>query len=312
MSRILIRTCVRHKGAHRDARPPHAGATEPPPGRGSGRARMAAVAQHRSRQSRKGQVATRDPWYISGGAPRRGGTLGRRRTLVVLALAGAAGVAAAVAAHRSRHHAATAPSASGDILIGNVSLYDVLTGRLLGPFYRGVAADVAAAAGAGARVLEVGCGPGHLSLLLARDHDLDVTAVDVDPAMIERARAKADGTAAANPTFAVGDAASLQFVDGTFDVVVSTLSMHHWDDPVSGLAEIGRVLRPGGRALVWDLHPHRRLLLGPHHGDIPDPAVHAADAGLETVDVTPWRWPWRFTLVQRAELARPEPDGAAT
>jgi len=43
----------------------------------------------------------------------------------------------------------------------------------------------------GARVLEVGCGPGHLSIRLARQHGLDMTGLDLDPAMIERARANA-------------------------------------------------------------------------------------------------------------------------
>ncbi|HKQ18059.1 MAG TPA: methyltransferase domain-containing protein, partial [Solirubrobacterales bacterium] len=43
--------------------------------------------------------------------------------------------------------------------------------------------------------------------------------------------------------------------DGSFDVVVSTLSLHHWSDPAAVFAEIGRVLRPGGVALVYDLRP---------------------------------------------------------
>ena len=54
------------------------------------------------------------------------------------------------------------------------------------------------------------------------------------------------------PSLLVGDVAALAFPDRSFDLVVSTLSMHHWADPTAGLAEIGRVLRPGGRALVLD------------------------------------------------------------
>ena len=49
----------------------------------------------------------------------------------------------------------------------------------------------AVAAPDGARVLEVGCGPGHLSIRLARHHGLDVTGLDLDPAMVERARVNA-------------------------------------------------------------------------------------------------------------------------
>jgi ubiquinone/menaquinone biosynthesis C-methylase UbiE len=53
----------------------------------------------------------------------------------------------------------------------------------------------------------------------------------------------------------VGDVAALAFPDRSFDLVVSTLSMHHWADPAAGLAEIGRALRPGARALIWDFRP---------------------------------------------------------
>lgn len=82
-----------------------------------------------------------------------------------------------------------------------------------------------------------------------------MTGLDLDPAMIGRARANADRSGDGDergPSFLVGDVASLAFPDGSFDVVVSTLSMHHWADPKTGLFEIARMLRPGGRALVRD------------------------------------------------------------
>ena len=47
--------------------------------------------------------------------------------------------------------------------------------------------------------------------------------------------------------------ASLPFESGSIDLVVSTLSLHHWPNPGAGFAEIARVLRPGGVALVYDL-----------------------------------------------------------
>jgi SAM-dependent methyltransferase len=94
--------------------------------------------------------------------------------------------------------------------------------------------------------------------------------------------------------------ASLAFPDGCFDLVVSTLSMHHWADPREGLAEIGRVLRPGGRALVWDLRPG----LVPFHRHVPNPVQHIQGSPLRVVGATPWRWPWRFKLMERIELVR--------
>ena len=94
-----------------------------------------------------------------------------------------------------------------------------------------------------------------------------MTGLDLDPAMIARARANADRPGNGDqrrPLFLVGDAASLAFPDGSFDLVISTLSMHHWADPAAGLTEIGRVLRPGGRALIWDLRPGVRPSCSAH------------------------------------------------
>ncbi len=53
--------------------------------------------------------------------------------------------------------------------------------------------------------------------------------------------------------FELADAARLPFKDGSVDVVVSSLSLHHWDQPCAVFAEVRRVLRPGGSALVYDL-----------------------------------------------------------
>jgi SAM-dependent methyltransferase len=244
----------------------------------------------------------------------KGAVMGRPRRLGILlgAAAAAAAAAAAVAVVRHGRGATAGHRVPGGILIGDAGAYDALSRLLLGPFFGRIAADAAAVAPDGARVLEVGCGPGLLSLRLARQHGLDVTGVDLDPAMIGRARANADrrgNSQARRPSFLVDDVACLAFPDGSFDLVVSTLSMHHWADPTAGLAEIGRVLRPGGRALVWDFRPGvRPHPFGPRHAQLPDPLEHVHDAPLRLVGATPWRWPWRFTLTRRIELVRA--DGA--
>jgi ubiquinone/menaquinone biosynthesis C-methylase UbiE len=135
-----------------------------------------------------------------------------------------------------------------------------------------------------------------------------VTGLDLDPAMIARARANADRPGNRDqrrPSFLVGDVAALAFPDGSMDLVVSTLSMHHWADPTAGLAEIGRVLRPGARALVWDFRPGvRPHPFGPRHAHLPDPVQHTRGSRLRVVNARPWLWPWRFTLTQRLELVR--------
>jgi SAM-dependent methyltransferase len=218
----------------------------------------------------------------------------------MLLAAASAAIAFVVVRHGRR---AIGQEVPGGTLIRAALLYDALGhGLLLGSLFDRVAADIAAIAPDDARVLEVGCAPGRLSLLLTREHGLDVIGLDLDPAMIERARANDERSGeggACRPSFVVGNAASLAFPDGSFDLVVSTLSMHHWAEPTAGLAEMGRLLRPGGRALVWDF----RAGLVPLHGHPPDPLEHALDSPLRLIGATSWRWPWRLNLLRRIELA---------
>ena len=224
----------------------------------------------------------------------------------LMLVAGAA--AAAIAVMRHGRRAARGHTVAGGILVGHAGVYDTLSRLLLGPLVKRIAADVATVVPDGAQILEVGCGPGLLSIRLGRHHGFEVTGLDLDPAMIARAHANADrpeNGGHRRPTFLVGDVAALAFPDGSFDLVVSTLSMHHWADPAAGLAEIGRVLRPGGRALIWDFRPGARPHpFGPRHAHMPDPANHTYGSPLRVENATPWHWPWRFTLTQRVELIR--------
>lgn len=171
---------------------------------------------------------------------------------------------------------------------------------LFGP----IAEDIARAAPPGAAILEVGCGSGALSIRLATLHGLAVTAVDVDPGEIRRARDKAAhavGSGQARPEFLVADVARMPFDEGSFDLVVSTFSMHHWEDKDAGLAEVWRVLRPGSPALIWDLRRGFSLF----HLRTPDPLDGFAEAPLELREVREWAWPFGFTFFRRIELARP-------
>jgi SAM-dependent methyltransferase len=221
--------------------------------------------------------------------------MSRLRTAAIVL--GGAGAAVAVLRHTRGSGGLENP---GGIIMGDAARYDSLSGLLLGSFYDSVAADVAAVAPAGGRVLDVGCGPGHLANRLARDLGLEVTGLDLDPAMIERARANVRRAVPEErrPTFLVGGVAALPFPEGSFDLVVSTLSMHHWADATAGQAEIGRVLRPGGRALIWDIRPG----VVPLHRHQPDPLDTVAGSPLRLASATPWRWPWRLALTQRIEL----------
>ena len=222
--------------------------------------------------------------------------VGRRAPLVVAAAV--LGTAVVLMRRLMRH--TTGRHEPGGVLMTDAARYDRHSGWLMGSLFRGIAADVAASARDGARILEVGAGPGHLSVRLARDHDLDVVGLDLDPAMVERANANAEHTRAGarRPTFVVGDVAALPFEDASFDLVVSTFSMHHWSDRTAGLDEIARVLRPDGRAVIWDLRAGLPLF----HMHAPDPMMAVGGSRMAVVRATSWRWPWRFSLAQRLEL----------
>jgi ubiquinone/menaquinone biosynthesis C-methylase UbiE len=108
---------------------------------------------------------------------------------------------------------------------------------------------------------DLGCGPGYLAIELARRApELRVTGVDLSDAMLTQAIANARMAGVTHQTdFRTADAALLPFPDASLDLVVSTLSLHHWDDPVPIFNEVARVLRPGGAFLLFDL----RRDLGP-------------------------------------------------
>jgi ubiquinone/menaquinone biosynthesis C-methylase UbiE len=125
---------------------------------------------------------------------------------------------------------------------------------------RFVARRAAALAAAG-EAADLGCGPGYLTIELARwSPGLHVTGIDLSDAMLAQAITNARLAGLAHRTdFRTADAAALPFPGATLDLVVSTLSLHHWEDAVPIFDEIARVLRPGGAFLLFDL----RRDLGP-------------------------------------------------
>jgi len=93
------------------------------------------------------------------------------------------------------------------------------------------------------QVLEVGAGPGELSVRIARELDADVIAVDVSERMVELGRLR--GVDAR-----IGDVQDLALGDAAFDLVVAAWMLYHVPDLDRGLREIVRVLEPGGRLVA--------------------------------------------------------------
>jgi SAM-dependent methyltransferase len=137
-------------------------------------------------------------------------------------------------------------------LLARASVYQ----GIAGPDAREVAFGAVREA-APARVLEVGCGWGEFAARVASELGAEVVAVDLSPRMVELARER--GVDAR-----VGDVQRLTFPAATFDVAVANWMLYHVPDLDGALAELARVLRPGGRLVaatngldhlgeLWDL-----------------------------------------------------------
>ena len=140
--------------------------------------------------------------------------------------------------------------------------YDLLTRVLgIGKVYDTLVAQAELADGL--RVLEIGCGTGNVTVRAKRAHPgTDLTGLDPDPLALARAQRKARGLTGIR--FERGFAQELPYTDGEFDRVLSSMMLHHLEEDVkaAALAEVHRVLRPGGRLHIVDIGGHTTV----HHG----------------------------------------------
>jgi trans-aconitate methyltransferase len=124
--------------------------------------------------------------------------------------------------------------------------------RFMGRYSRPLAATFADTVGVapGQRVLDVGCGPGALTAeLVQRVGSGLVQAIDPSESFVEAVRQQLPGV-----LVTLGGAEQLPYPDAEFDAVLAQLVVHFMTDPVRGLTEMARVVRPGGTvaANVWD------------------------------------------------------------
>lgn len=103
----------------------------------------------------------------------------------------------------------------------------------------------------GARLLDLGCGGGHVAYTAA-PLVREVVAYDLSAEMLAAVEAAARTRGLANIRTERGAAERLPFPDASFDWVATRFSAHHWTDMPAGVAQMARVLRPGGRAVLID------------------------------------------------------------
>ena len=102
------------------------------------------------------------------------------------------------------------------------------------------------------RAVDLACGPGTLALRFAR-HVRWICGLDLTAAILGRAGNSAIAEGLDNISFALGDAQTLPFPDGSLDIAVTSYALHHVPDPARVIAEMARALRLGGRVGVLDI-----------------------------------------------------------
>ena len=163
----------------------------------------------------------------------------------------------------------------------------------------------------GDQVLDVGCGTGTLALDVQCRVGSAGRVVGIDPGQEQIARARAKAARHHLPiAFQIGVIEQLAFPDQTFDVVLSTLMMHHLPASLKaqGLAEIARVLKPGGRLVIADFtrKQERRGQAARFHAGgsgLHELAALVADAGFAQVEIEELRPP-RFSAFPGAGFVR--------
>jgi demethylmenaquinone methyltransferase/2-methoxy-6-polyprenyl-1,4-benzoquinol methylase len=137
---------------------------------------------------------------------------------------------------------------TNDVLsMGNSFIWRIATTRAVAPL-------------AGERILDIAAGTGTSSAALAKT-GAEVVAADFSTGMIEVGRQKHPGI-----TFVEADAMALPFADGEFDAVTISFGLRNVEDPKKALAEMYRVLKPGGRLVICEFSTPSRAIFRAGYG----------------------------------------------
>lgn len=119
----------------------------------------------------------------------------------------------------------------------------------------------------GKKVLDVGCGTGELCYVLKSIYpNAEYRGIDISEVMIAKSKKRVKDI-----KFDVGNVQALPYEDNSFDIIVNTLSFHHYEDPQGALNEMKRVLKPGGKIYILDSIKNLRLIsIMPWYWDIVD------------------------------------------
>ncbi|HTP09773.1 MAG TPA: class I SAM-dependent methyltransferase [Anaerolineae bacterium] len=186
-------------------------------------------------------------------------------------------------------HPKTTKAYKGMAMEGSIARWYAKTARRDAEF-KTLAAKVKETVPAGGYVLEVAPGPGFLSIEIAQLGKYHVTGLDISKTFVEIAQANAR-EANVSVDFRQGNASDLPFANDTFDFIICTAAFKNFTQPVQAIAEMQRVLKPGGRALIVDL---RR--------DASRAEVYrmVADMHLSWWNTLFTRWAFRFMLLKNA------------
>jgi ubiquinone/menaquinone biosynthesis C-methylase UbiE len=163
----------------------------------------------------------------------------------------------------------------------------------------------------GGRVLEIGCGDGGGAAIFSRTFAPSLYhGLDVDPAMLRAALRRRRGAFGQQTAFVRGDAEHLPYADDTFDAVVNFGIIHHLPDWRRGVAELARVLRPGGTFFFEEIYPplyanalFRVILAHPRENRFHGPEFRAALDG-EGLTLLPGYHESRLTILGVAVKTR--------
>ncbi len=158
--------------------------------------------------------------------------------------------------HEIKEHSSARPLSHLNSLFSGWGshIYDVVMVRLTRRLYQRVIEDLTPVRLVEGKVLDAGTGPGTLAREIARSLPrVQVYSIDLSEDMIRLAREHAKREQLEERVhFDIGNVAHLPYPDRSFDLVVSTISMHHWYELEQPLRDLYRVLRPGGRLWIYD------------------------------------------------------------